>query len=109
MENRYVATADVAGAYQQTVMTDFVIVKLSGPSVKIMCDVLSSFKKCVTKEGKRETLYMRLHKALYGCMQSALLWYRTFKERLEGMGFTINVYNPCVANKVVNGFTCTIV
>ena len=67
-EYRYVATADVAGAYLQTIMTDFVIVKLTGPSVKIMCDVLPAFEKCVTKERNRDTLYMRLHKALYGCM-----------------------------------------
>ena len=101
-ENRYVAIADVAGAYLQTIMTDFVIIaKLTGSSVKIMCEVMSSFEGYVIKEQNKDVLYMRLHKALYGCMQSALLWYRTFKERLEGMGFKINAYDPCVANKEV--------
>ena len=52
---------------------------------------------------------MRLTKALYGYMQSAIIWYETFKGCLEGMGFKINHYNPCVANKVIGGNQCTIV
>ena len=72
-EKRFVATADVAGAYLQTLMTDFVIVKLTGQSVRIMCDVMPSFANKITLERGKEVLYMRLHKALYGCMQSALL------------------------------------
>ena len=108
-EERFVATADVAGAYLQTLMTDFIIVKLTGQSVRIMCDVLPSFASNVTTEKGKEVLYMRLNKALYGCMQSALLWYRTFKERLEGLGFKVNNYDPCVANMKINGKVCTIV
>ena len=76
-EKRVVATADVAGAYLQTVMTDFVIVKLSGPSVKIMCDVMPSFKPKVSIEKGKEVLYMRLHKALYGCVQVQDLCWET--------------------------------
>ena len=56
-----------------------------------------------------DALYMRLNKALYGCMQSALLWYQMFKEKLEKMGFVVNEYDPCVANKEVRGKQCTIV
>ena len=41
-------------------------------------------------------------------MQSALSWYKTFKECLEEIGFTINPYDPCVANKMVNNEQCTI-
>ena len=52
---------------------------------------------------------MRITKALYGCMQSAMLWYETLKGYLEGMGYKINPYNPCVTNKAIDGGKCTVV
>jgi hypothetical protein len=42
-------------------------------------------------------------KALYGTLQSALLFYKKLKKDLEGIGFKINPYDPCVANRTVNG------
>ena len=51
---------------------------------------------------------MRLKKSLYGCIQSAILWYITFLNCLEHLGFKLNPYDPCVANKMVNGKQCTI-
>jgi len=56
-----------------------------------------------------KVLYLRLLKALYGCMKSALLWYELFMGTLQKMGFELNPYDPCVANKIVNGKPCTIV
>ena len=41
-------------------------------------------------------------------MQSALLWYQTFKGCLSELGFTINPYDPCVANKTINKKQCTV-
>ena len=41
-------------------------------------------------------------------MQSALLWYELFTSTLEGMGFVLNPYDLCVANKIINGKQCTI-
>ena len=41
-------------------------------------------------------------------MQLAFLWYETFKGCLEEIGFKINPYDPCVANKNTNGDQCTI-
>jgi hypothetical protein len=60
-----------------------------------------------TKSGKK-LLYVELQKALYGYIKSALLWYKLFKSTLEGMGFVINPYDMCVANKMINGKQCTI-
>ena len=108
LEGRTVATADIAGAYLLAFMKEFVLVKLSGESVGIMCQVNPSYRKFVVMEGGREVLYMRLNKALYGCMQSAILWYETFAGKLKEMGFKLNPYDPCVANKDINGEQCTI-
>lgn len=60
-------------------------------------------------ENGTKTIYLRLIKALYGCVKSAILWYQLFTECLEGMGFKLNPSNLCVANKMINGKQCTIV
>ncbi len=59
-------------------------------------------------EKGRSGLYLRLQKALYCIMKSALLFYRKLVSELQEMGFEINPYNPCVASKTVNGTQMTI-
>jgi hypothetical protein len=61
----------------------------------------------VYKKGKK-VLYLQLLKALYGCVKSALLWYELFTGTLQQMGFKLNDYDPCVANKEIDGKQCTI-
>ena len=53
-------------------------------------------------------LYVRLSKALYGLLQSVLLFYRKLRSELEGFGFEVNPYDPCVANKMINGSQITV-
>ena len=48
-------------------------------------------------------LYVIVQKALYGMMRSALLFYRHLVKHLKQMGFKLNPYDPCVANRMVNG------
>lgn len=88
---------------------DYVLVKLTQESADLMCEVNKDLKKYMTKERGQNVLYLQLSKALYGCMQSALLWYQTFKGCLSELGFTINPYDPCVANKTINKKQCTVV
>ena len=65
--------------------------------------------KYVTYSPNRQAmLYVRLSKALYGILRAALLFYKRLRSNLENMGFKINPYNPCVANKMVNGHQMTI-
>jgi hypothetical protein len=47
-------------------------------------------------------LYLKLLKALYGCLMSALLFYLKLLKHLEDYRFVLNPYNPCVANTLVN-------
>ena len=54
-------------------------------------------------------LYVKLLKALYGCLKSALLFYKKLAEDLKSQEFIINPYDPCVANKQVNGHQLTVV
>ena len=108
-EHRDVAVADVEGAYLHAELDDFTLPKVEGESVDILCDVNESYKKIVTTENGKKVLYLKLLKALYGCVKSTLLWYEFFTGTLENMGFELNPYDPCVANKTINGKQCTIV
>ena len=109
MERRIVGTSDVPGAYLNADMDDFTVIKITGESVDIFCKMNSAYEAFVVIENGKRVLYLRLKKALYGCIKSALLWYKLFAGTLEGMGFKINPYDTCVANKMVNGKQCTIV
>jgi hypothetical protein len=109
LEHRDVATADVVGAYLLADMDDFTVMKLTGDTVDIMCRVNPKYETFVSTENGKKVLYLQLLKALYGCVRSALLWYELFATTLQGMGFVLNPYDPCVANKEINGNQCTIV
>ena len=107
-EGRDTAVADVVGAYLKALMKDLVIMKFTGKAVDIICKMDPSYKAYVTTENGQKVIYVRLHKALYGCVQSALLWYNLFSETLIEMGFVLNPYDQCVANCVIDGSQCTI-
>lgn len=77
------------------------LVKLSGEVVNILCDVNNRYIPFIVMENYKKVLYMILTKSLYGCIQSAMLWYDTFKNCLENTGFKLNPYDPCVANKMI--------
>ena len=109
MEGREVGTADVPGAYLQADMEDYVILKMTGRSVDALCATGDYYVDFVTMEKGRKVVYLRLKKALYGCIKSAMLWYNLFTENLEEMGFKINPYDTCVANTTINRNQCTIV
>ncbi len=46
---------------------------------------------------------------MYGLMRSALLFYLKLRKDLEAFGFVVNDYDPCIANKMVNGAQKTVV
>ena len=59
-------------------------------------------------ENGKKVLYVKILRAIYGCIESALLWYKLYSETLEGMEFVINTYDWCVSDKMINGNQCTI-
>ena len=74
-----------------------------------MCNVNPQYKENVIYEGKNKILYVRVLTALYGCLESALLWYELYSPTLVEMGFALNPYDMCVANKEIDGSQCTTV
>ena len=53
-------------------------------------------------------IYVRFSKSLYGMLRADLLFYNRLRSDLENMVFKINPYDPCVANKMMNGHQMTI-
>jgi hypothetical protein len=59
-------------------------------------------------EIRKKVLYVEVFKAIYGMLEAALLWYKTFRKDLDNIGFIFNPYDPCMANKKVPGLQQTI-
>jgi len=59
---------------------------------------------CMRKE---KVLYNRLYEALYGYMNSALLWYKFFSGTWKKIGFTLSPYKACEANQILDEMQCT--
>ena len=68
-----------------------------------MCEVNIELKKFVRYENGKKVLYLQLLKALYGCMESVLLWHNLYISTLHSMGFKLNPYDKCTANRDVEG------
>ena len=109
-ENHDVATCDIPGAFLQADNPDFVLMRLDGILAELMVKIAPKlYRKYVTTNAKgKPVLYVQLEKAVYGMMKSALLFYRKLVADLISLGFEINPYDPCVANKIINGKQLTI-
>ena len=54
-------------------------------------------------------IYLRILKALYRCIKSALLWHDLYANTLKELGFVVNPYYQLVTNKIIDGKQCTII
>ena len=109
-EERDVAIFDVPGAYLHAELPSgkFVLLKIEGAFVDIMCDVNPEYAKDVRFENGKKVLYVQILRALYGMIESALLWYSLYVGVLQEEGFVVNPYDKCVANKMIDGKQCTL-
>ena len=109
-EKRKVVIFDVPGAYLHAKMPEDkqTLMVLRGDFADIMCQVNPEYKGYVKGEGKSKVLYLHLLRALYGCIETALLLYNLYVDTLKDIGFVLNPYDRCVANKNINGKRCII-
>jgi hypothetical protein len=83
--------------------------KIRGPLVDMLLNLdEEKYQPFVLHKGNNKILFVVMQKALYGMLQSALLYYKKFKKDIEQIGFKINPYDPCVANGMINGHQHTI-
>jgi hypothetical protein len=78
--------------------------QMNGTLVELMAKTDPKlYRKYLVEKKDKNVLYLRLQKALYCMMKSALLFYQKLISELRSMVFIINPYDPCVANKTANG------
>ena len=113
-EERDVTIMDIPNAFIQTEMKyeegeSRVMMKLQGIIVDMLVqmdpDLYGPF---VVYENGKKTIYTLVLKAIYGMLESALLFYKKLKKDLMDFGFIFNPYDPCVANKMVKGSQLTV-
>ena len=105
-ENRKAAKIDIGGAYLNAEMEgEEVIMELDETLSMIVLQILPDAEQYM----ERGKLWVKLDKALYGCVQSAKLWYEKLTRVLREMGFIHNTVDTCVMNKIIDGKQCTLV
>jgi hypothetical protein len=102
-----VAKIDVKGAYIQTEITGSPIyMKLDKRLTTMALSILPSLQKYITPEG---TLYTKLLKALYGCVQSGQLWYMKIKKVLRREGYIVTPTDQCIFRRVSESVICFLI
>jgi len=100
MEGKAVATVDVPGAYLRAEMPkdgERVYMRLDKFISNILINIDTNYKRYLCDNN---TIIVQLDKALYGCVQSALLWYNELKGILNNLGYNANPYDICVFNRL---------
>jgi hypothetical protein len=112
-EERDVAVIDCPNAFIQTRVNDekdMAFIKIRGALVDILVEIAPDvYGPYVTldKKGVKQLL-VQCQNAIYGAMVASLLYYRKFVKSLTDIDFFINPYDPCVANKTIEGEQMTI-
>ena len=109
-EEREHISFDVPGAFLQAEMPDdkLVLLRFRGRMADMLGEVNNEYYKHIKYENGKKVLYVKVIRAIYGCIESALQWYKLFTTTLQDMGFTINPYDKYIANKLVNGSQLTV-
>ena len=105
-EGRKVETADVPGAYLHADMEKTVHMRIDKT---ISAEIVKIDQRYTDYLDYKGCLVVRLDKALYGCVESARLWYLNLKGTLEDEGYSVNAEDPCVFNKGTGAEQCTVV
>ncbi len=104
-ECREIRTMDVGSAYLNAKMVKDVYMKVDPSIAQLFVQAEPSYASALNDQGY---LLVKLEKALYGCVESAKLWYETLAKKLISVGFIPNSKDKCVFNKIHNGNQITI-
>jgi len=107
---RHIACFDIPGAFLHAKCKDGdVFMLLKGKLAELMTLIEPKlYRQHVWYDNVKgeALLYVKMSKALYGMLKSALWFYK--KLDLKHYGFVINPYDPCVANATINGKQMTV-
>ena len=113
-QKRDVMILDIPNAFVQTTIPqgekdERIIMKIRGVLVDMLVEMSPEiYEEYVVYEKGKKVLYVQLLKALYGMMKASVLYYKKFRKDIEEIGYEVNPYDICIANKMVNGHQHTI-
>eukprot|EP00978_Attheya_sp_CCMP212_P001665 scaffold3444_cov50-Attheya_sp.AAC.1 len=107
-QNRDVMTSDVPNAFVQLEIDqsgEKIVMKIKGVLVDMLVEMCPEIYQdyVVRTHRKDKILYVRMLKALYGMLVASLLYYKKFVKDIKSIGFILNPYDPCVANRMIEG------
>jgi hypothetical protein len=105
LERRFMRIVDIVAAYLNALIKNKdILMRLNKQAVKLLEEMFPDLYNHLTIGGPDGSAVVKLLKALYGCRESAKLWYQHLRNTLESLGFKVNPYDICVFNKICNWF-----
>lgn len=98
-EHKHVWSCDVGTAYLNAKMPEDApkqLMRLDQEVARVLVWLKPEYAEFLNDDG---TMVVEITKALYGCIESAKLWYDELTEFLESLEFTKNPYEPCLFSK----------
>jgi hypothetical protein len=99
-ENRAVGSVDFPGAFLNSPMPQegdhVVMMRLNKFLTSVLVAIDPSYSQFVNKNG---TCVVKLNKALYGCVESARLWYNNLSADLHRLEYVTNATDICIFNR----------
>jgi histone deacetylase 1/2 len=99
-ERRAVAHVDFPGAFLNAKMPDddgkAVYMRLNKFESTVLVKIDPTYRKFMDRSGR---VTVRLKRALYGCVESARLWYEKVSKDLMDIGYVKNSQDMCVFNR----------
>ena len=98
---QHVMTLDHKAAYLNASMVgNSVYVRLGKDVAVLLCKLAPKYHQFIRADG---TITVKLRRALYGCIESAVLWYKELSSTLLGLGFKKNPYDECSFTREIEG------
>jgi hypothetical protein len=104
--SRNVASVDVTGAYLLVDMTSDVYMTLQRSLADIMISLDPTYSDFLQSNG---SVIVKLDKALYGCVESARLWFNEVCSHLKSLQFSQSEVDSCVFYKTEDGHTTIVI
>jgi hypothetical protein len=104
-----VKSSDVTAAYLNAPMGKVTVhMRIRGKLAEWLVHIAPEFAEFVNADG---SIIVKLDRAMYGCIESAKLWYELLVSTLvDEYGMTVNPYDNCVLNKTTeSGHLLTVV
>ena len=98
------AVVDLPGAFLHAENDNNIVMFMKGRLEESMVMVTTqTYRKFMTMEDGQKVFMRKIKRHFMAFGKELYFFYQKFHKDLENMGFEVNLYDPSVANKMVNG------